>query len=148
MFNSRLYWPYPGQWGLPVVLGAGVVGMLAGVIVGIVESIGDYYACARLAGAPPIPNHALNRGLTIEGLGCLLAGVIGTGSGTTSFSENVGAIGITRVGSRRVSNGMNFCYVFYPWYILQMTNWEIFLLLHNPGTPGNRCRVFLHGNHR
>jgi len=37
-----------------------------------------------------------------EGFGCLLAGVIGTGTATTSFSENIGAIGITRVGSRRV----------------------------------------------
>ncbi len=41
---------------------AGVFGMLAGVLAGMLESIGDYYACARLAGAPPPPTHALNRG--------------------------------------------------------------------------------------
>ena len=40
---------------------AGFVGMLAGVFAGIVESIGDYYACARLSGAPPPPPHAINR---------------------------------------------------------------------------------------
>ncbi|XP_039260225.2 solute carrier family 23 member 1-like [Styela clava] len=94
--------PYPGQWGLPTVSGAGVAGMLAGVLAGIVESIGDYYACARMSGAPPIPEHAINRGLAIEGFGCILAGVIGTGTGSTSYSENIGAIGISRVGSRRV----------------------------------------------
>jgi len=33
----------------------------------------------------------------VEGTGCILAGLWGTGSGTTSYSENVGAIGITKV---------------------------------------------------
>ena len=62
----------------------------------------DYYACARLAGAPPPPVHAINRGIAMEGLGCILAGMWGTGNGTTSYSENIGAIGVTKVGSRRV----------------------------------------------
>lgn len=39
--------PYPGQWGLPTVTVAGALGMLAGVIASMIESIGDYYACAR-----------------------------------------------------------------------------------------------------
>ena len=43
------------------------------------------------------------RGILTEGLGCVIAGVIGTGGATTSHSENIGAIGITRVASRRVS---------------------------------------------
>ena len=59
--SFRFKIPYPGQWGLPVVSVAGFVGMLAGVFAGIVESIGDYYACARLSGAPPPPPHAINR---------------------------------------------------------------------------------------
>ncbi|XP_059789297.1 solute carrier family 23 member 1-like isoform X3 [Balaenoptera ricei] len=94
--------PYPGQWGLPTISLAGVFGIIAGVISSMVESVGDYYACARLVGAPPPPKHAINRGIGIEGLGCLLAGAWGTGNGTTSYSENVGALGITRVGSRMV----------------------------------------------
>ena len=53
---------YVGQWGLPTVSVAGVFGMLAGVLASMIESVGDYYACARLAGAPPPPVHALNRG--------------------------------------------------------------------------------------
>ena len=67
---------------------------------GMVESIGDYYACARLSGAPPPPDHAINRGILIEGSGCVLAGCWGTGTGTTSHSENIGAIGITKVGCK------------------------------------------------
>jgi nucleobase transporter 1/2 len=44
----------------------------------------------------------INKGIGMEGIGCLIAGVFGTGNGTTSYSENIGAIGLTRVGSRRV----------------------------------------------
>ncbi|XP_068218585.1 solute carrier family 23 member 1-like isoform X2 [Palaemon carinicauda] len=94
--------PYPCQWGFPTVSVAGVMGMMAGVLASIVESVGDYFACARLAGAPPPPKHAVNRGIWMEGLGTVLAGLWGTGSGTTSYSQNVGAIGVTKVGSRRV----------------------------------------------
>lgn len=94
--------PYPGQWGIPTVSTVGVFGMLAGVIAAMIESIGDYYACARLAGAPPPPLHAVNRGVFTEGIACVLAGAWGSGNGTTSYAENIGVIGITRVGSRRV----------------------------------------------
>ena len=120
------------QWGVPRVTAAGVFGMLAGVLASAIESVGDYYACARLSGAPPPPVHAINRGIGVEGLGCILAGLWGTGNGTTSYryisvsriiynstisftydvyniyhiciihSENIGAIGVTKVGSRRV----------------------------------------------
>ncbi|XP_074757556.1 solute carrier family 23 member 1-like isoform X1 [Athene noctua] len=94
--------PYPGQWGVPTVSLAGIFGILAGVISSMLESVGDYYACARLSGAPPPPKHAISRGIGVEGIGCLLAGAWGTGNGTTSYSENVGALGITKVGSRIV----------------------------------------------
>ncbi|KAF6719797.1 Solute carrier family 23 member 1 [Oryzias melastigma] len=94
--------PYPGQWGVPTVNLAAVFGMLAGIICSMAESVGDYHACARLSGAPPPPDHAINRGIGIEGVGSLLAGAFGTGNGTTSFSENVAALGITKVGSRTV----------------------------------------------
>ena len=76
---------------------AGVCGMLAGVVASAIESIGDYYACARLSGAPPPPTHAINRGIGTEGLGCIIAGMFGSGTGTTSYSENIGAIGVTKV---------------------------------------------------
>ena len=71
--------------------------MLAGVLASAIESVGDYYACARLSGASPPPIHAVNRGIGVEGIGCILAGLWGTGNGTTSYSENIGAIGVTKV---------------------------------------------------
>ncbi|XP_072368314.1 solute carrier family 23 member 1 isoform X2 [Scyliorhinus torazame] len=94
--------PYPCQWGLPTVTAAGVLGMFSATLAGIIESIGDYYACARLAGAPPPPIHALNRGIFTEGISCIIAGLLGTGNGSTSSSPNIGVLGITKVGSRRV----------------------------------------------
>ncbi len=94
--------PYPFQWGMPVFGAAAIVGMLAGYMASMVESVGDYFACARLAGAPPPDAKLVNRGIGMEGVGCFVAGCFGTGNGTTSYSENIGAIGLTRVGSRRV----------------------------------------------
>ncbi len=51
-----------GQFGTPVVTLTGVLGMLSGVLAGILESVGDYYACARLIGASDPPVHSINRG--------------------------------------------------------------------------------------
>ncbi|NWI14521.1 S23A1 protein, partial [Crypturellus soui] len=94
--------PYPCQWGLPTVTAAAVLGMFSATLAGIIESIGDYYSCARLAGAPAPPVHAINRGIFTEGISCIIAGLLGTGNGSTSSSPNIGVLGITKVGSRRV----------------------------------------------
>ncbi|XP_029439213.1 solute carrier family 23 member 1 isoform X2 [Rhinatrema bivittatum] len=94
--------PFPCQWGLPTITIAGVLGMFSATVAGIIESIGDYYACARLAGAPAPPVHAINRGIFIEGISCIITGLLGTGNGSTSSSPNIGVLGITKVGSRRV----------------------------------------------
>lgn len=50
-----------------------------------------------ISGAPPPPVHAINRGIATEGLGTILAGLWGSGNGTNTFGENVGAIGVTKV---------------------------------------------------
>ncbi|KAM4748804.1 solute carrier family 23 member 1 [Rhinophrynus dorsalis] len=94
--------PYPCQWGLPTVTIASALGMFSATLAGIIESMGDYYACARLSGAPPPPVHAINRGIFIEGICCVIAGLLGTGNGSTSSSPNIGVLGITKIGSRRV----------------------------------------------
>jgi xanthine/uracil permease len=94
--------PYPFQWGMPTFGAAAIVGILAGYMASMVESVGDYYACARLSGAPVPSSRVVSAGIGMEGVGCLIAGIFGTGNGTTSYSENIGAIGLTRVGSRRV----------------------------------------------
>lgn len=94
--------PTPFQWGAPAFLLSSFVGIMAGYLASIIESVGDYYACARLSGAPIPDSKTVNRGIGMEGVGCCLAGIFGTGNGTTSYSENVGAIGLTGVGSRFV----------------------------------------------
>ncbi|KAL7635456.1 UNVERIFIED_CONTAM: hypothetical protein RMT77_014525 [Armadillidium vulgare] len=96
------YVPYPFQWGIPTVSVSGVLGMLSGVIASMIESVGDYYACARLSDVESPPKHAFNRGIGVEGIGCVIAGLIGSGNGTTSYSGNIGAIRVTKVASRRV----------------------------------------------
>uniref|UniRef100_A0A8C5QU29 Solute carrier family 23 member 1 n=1 Tax=Leptobrachium leishanense TaxID=445787 RepID=A0A8C5QU29_9ANUR len=104
--------PYPGQWGYPTVSLSSVLGMLSGVLSSTVESVGDYYTCARLSGAPLPPTHALNRGIGMEGIGCILAGIWGTGNGTTSYSQNIAALGITKVGSRLVMQTAGILLIF------------------------------------
>jgi xanthine/uracil permease len=88
-------------FGVPQVTTPFVVGMLAGVAASMVESFGDYHAVARLSelGAPS--ERRINHGIGMEGLMNAFAGLMG-GAGSTSYSENVGAIGITGVASRYV----------------------------------------------
>ncbi|GFP24615.1 uracil permease [Candidatus Hakubella thermalkaliphila] len=43
----------------------------------------------------------INKGIGSEGLSCILSGIFG-GVGTTSYSENIGLVGITGVASRYV----------------------------------------------
>eukprot|EP01023_Acetabularia_acetabulum_P022421 TRINITY_DN22064_c1_g1_i4.p1 TRINITY_DN22064_c1_g1~~TRINITY_DN22064_c1_g1_i4.p1 ORF type:complete len:580 (+),score=98.25 TRINITY_DN22064_c1_g1_i4:77-1816(+) len=94
--------PYPFQYGAPTFSASSVFAILAGSLASMIESVGDYYACARLSEAPVPPPYVISRGIGAEGIGCLLAGFWGTANGTTSYSENIGAISITGVGSRRV----------------------------------------------
>ncbi|XP_043205002.1 solute carrier family 23 member 2-like [Amphibalanus amphitrite] len=94
--------PLIGRWGAPTVHIGPVLGMTAAVLASIVESIGDYYSCAKISGASAPPVHAMNRGIAIEGLGGILSGLFGAANASTSYSGNIGIIGVTRVGSRRV----------------------------------------------
>lgn len=96
-----IYFPYPFQWGWPTVSLHGYLGFLTATIASIVESIGDYYAAARVCGMPALPPHAVNRGIALEGLGGMISGMVGSGGASVSYSQNIGAIAVTRVGSRR-----------------------------------------------
>jgi len=94
--------PLPFPYGPPQIELSVLIAVIAGYLSSMIESIGDYYACARLAGAPTPTRATINRGIGMEGIGSVVAGIMGTGNATTSYSENIGAIGLTRVGSRRV----------------------------------------------
>ena len=92
---------YPLQWGTPSVTPAFVIGMLAGIAASIVESIGDYHAVARLSGMGAPSSERMTHGIGMEGVMNVFSGIMGTG-GSTSYSENIGAIGLTGVASRYV----------------------------------------------
>ena len=92
---------YPLQWGTPTVQLSLAIGMFAGVLASIVESFGDYHAVARIAGHGAPSEKRINHGIGMEGLMNVFSGIMGTG-GSTSYSENIGAIGLTGVASRYV----------------------------------------------
>jgi len=92
---------YPLQWGTPQIETAFVIGMLAGVAASMLESFGDYHAVARLSGVGAPSEERINHGIGMEGIMNVFAGLMGTG-GSTSYSENIGAIGLTGVASRYV----------------------------------------------
>ena len=56
----------------------------------------------QIVGAPPPSGAVISRGLAGEGWGLIICGLIGSSNGTTSYSENVGALALTKVGSRAV----------------------------------------------
>ncbi|XP_033756276.1 solute carrier family 23 member 2-like [Pecten maximus] len=96
------YLPYPGQFGTPTFSVGIFVTYLIPTLVSILDSIADYYACARVVQVPPPPLHAVSRGLATEGFFSFLAGCLGVGHATTTYGPNIGIIGMTKVGSLRV----------------------------------------------
>lgn len=70
---------------------------MTATFVSILDSVGDYYACARICAVSPPPTHAVNRGIAIEGLLSFVAGSTGVGHATTSYGPNLGALGLTKV---------------------------------------------------
>ncbi|WP_438266761.1 uracil-xanthine permease family protein [Haloarchaeobius salinus] len=93
---------YPLQWGMPQFTGSFIIGMFAGMLASVIESFGDYHSVARMAGKGAPNARRVNHGIGMEGIGNTFAGLMGTGNGSTSYTENVGAIGITGVASRYV----------------------------------------------
>ncbi|KAL5700053.1 N-terminal acetyltransferase [Ranunculus cassubicifolius] len=94
--------PFPGQWGAPTFNAGHVFATISAVLVSMIESTAAYKAASRLAIATPPPAYVLSRGIGWQGLGILSDALLGTGTGSTVLVENVGLLGLTRVGSRRV----------------------------------------------
>uniref|UniRef100_A0A162AJ32 Nucleobase-ascorbate transporter 12 n=1 Tax=Daucus carota subsp. sativus TaxID=79200 RepID=A0A162AJ32_DAUCS len=93
--------PYPLQWGTPVFSWKMALVMCVVSIISSVDSVGSYHASSLLvASRPPTPG-VVSRGIGIEGLASILAGLWGTGTGSTSLTENVHTIAVTKMGSRR-----------------------------------------------
>ncbi|XP_059633375.1 nucleobase-ascorbate transporter 3 [Cornus florida] len=94
--------PYPFQWGAPIFRASHVFGMMGAALVSTAESTGTFFAASRLAGATAPPAYVLSRSIGLQGVSQLLDGVFGAVVGTTASVENVGLLGLTHVGSRRV----------------------------------------------
>ncbi|KAG2670831.1 hypothetical protein I3760_14G105500 [Carya illinoinensis] len=93
--------PYPLQWGTPVFHWKMALVMCVVSIISSVDSVGSYHASSLLvASRPPTPG-VLSRGIGLEGLSSILAGLWGTGTGSTTLTENLHTIAVTKMGSRR-----------------------------------------------
>jgi xanthine/uracil permease len=88
-------------WGTPKFSAAAIGAIAAGFLCVMIESIGDYHSCAFAAGIDDPTEAQISRGIGAEGFNCALSGIFGS-VGTTSYTENIGLIGLTGVASRYV----------------------------------------------
>ena len=92
---------YPFQFGWPTFDVLAILTMCLVMIVVMIESTGMFLALGEVTDRP-IGQDDLTRGLRVDGLGTLIGGVFNTFP-YTSFSQNVGLVGITGVRSRWVT---------------------------------------------
>lgn len=90
----------PFSFGLPTFDIWAIVTMCVVMIVVMIESTGMFLALGDLVGRP-VKTADLTRGLRVDGLGSVLGGIFNTFP-YTSFSQNVGLVGVTGIASRFV----------------------------------------------
>jgi NCS2 family nucleobase:cation symporter-2 len=90
----------PFQFGTPVFDPVLILTMSLVMLVVMIESTGMFLALGDMTGQP-VNRQSLTRGLRTDGLGTLLGGIFNTFP-YTSFSQNVGLVGLTGVRSRFV----------------------------------------------
>jgi NCS2 family nucleobase:cation symporter-2 len=90
----------PFQFGAPRFEAIPIATMCLVMIVVMVESLGMFFAVGEMVGRP-LDRKAITRGLRGDALGAILGGVFNTFP-YTSFSQNVGLVGVTGVRSRFV----------------------------------------------
>ncbi|CAH2076110.1 unnamed protein product [Thlaspi arvense] len=93
--------PYPFQWGLPVFHMRTCIIMIFVSMVASVDSVGTYHSTSLLVNAKRPTRGIVSRGVALEGFCSLLAGIWGSGTGSTTLTENIHTINITKVASRR-----------------------------------------------
>ncbi|XP_021728193.1 nucleobase-ascorbate transporter 11-like [Chenopodium quinoa] len=93
--------PYPLQWGIPIFRFRTSIIMIIVSLVSSVDSVATYYSASlKVNSKPPTPG-IVTRGIGMEGFCSLLAGLWGTGTGSTTLTENVHTISITEVANRK-----------------------------------------------
>jgi NCS2 family nucleobase:cation symporter-2 len=90
----------PFQFGLPKFNLVASLTMCVVMVVVMIESLGMFLALGNLTGRT-ISQRDLSDGLRVDGLGTLIGGIFNTFP-YTSFSQNVGLVGVTGVRSRFV----------------------------------------------
>jgi uric acid transporter len=91
----------PLHFGLPKFQFVPIITMCIVMIVVMIESLGMFLALGEITGKA-ISRDALTRGLRADGVGTFLGGLFNTFP-YTSFSQNVGLVGVTGVRSRWVT---------------------------------------------
>jgi NCS2 family nucleobase:cation symporter-2 len=92
---------YPLQFGVPQFHWIHILTMCIVMIVVMIESAGMFLALSDMTGKKLGPDD-MTRGLRTDGLGTLIGGLMNTFP-YTSFSQNVGLVGVTGVRSRWVT---------------------------------------------
>lgn len=92
---------YPLQFGMPQFHWVHIVTMCIVMIVVMIESTGMFLALSDLTGKK-LSKEDLTRGLRTDGLGTVIGGLMNTFP-YTSFSQNVGLVGVTGVRTRWVT---------------------------------------------
>ncbi|XP_029789642.1 solute carrier family 23 member 3 isoform X1 [Suricata suricatta] len=96
--------PHPAEWDWPLLTPRAVAAGIAMALAASTSSLGCYALCGRLLQLPSPPPHACNRGLSLEGLGSVLAGLLGSPMGAASSFPNVGTVSLIQAGSGRVAH--------------------------------------------
>ncbi|KAL6012612.1 hypothetical protein ACLOJK_003101 [Asimina triloba] len=99
--------PYPLQWGIPsfhfrtsfIMI---IVSLVASVDSDTKKNVGSYHAASLLVNLKPPTPGIVSRGIGLEGFSGILAGLWGTGTGSTTLNESVRTIDITKMANRRV----------------------------------------------
>ncbi|CAN8247163.1 unnamed protein product [Cochlearia groenlandica] len=94
--------PYPLQWGVPIFSWKMSIVMCVVSVIASVDSVGSYHASSLLVASRPPTSGVVSRAIGLEGFTSVLAGLWGTGTGSTTLTENVHTIAVTKMGSRRV----------------------------------------------
>ncbi|CAL1548563.1 unnamed protein product, partial [Lymnaea stagnalis] len=101
--SDWFHFTYPGsQFGSPKLNVALTIGFLVSCMSSVVESVGDYYAAQQACELSKVPDHAISRGILVEGIGSVISGAVGAGHATTSYSGNIAVLTLSKTVSRVV----------------------------------------------
>ncbi|XVF61506.1 hypothetical protein PTKIN_Ptkin08bG0135300 [Pterospermum kingtungense] len=93
--------PYPLQWGAPIFHFRTSLIMIIVSLVASVDSVGTYHSASLLVSSKPPTPGVVSRGIALEGFCSMLAGLWGSGTGSTTLTENTHTINTTKMASRR-----------------------------------------------